>query len=90
MMNWGYGLNGMGWIGMLFGGLMMVLIWGGFIALAFFAVRALVRPGQTKAGQVSIVNTASGNRSLEILKERYAQGDITKEQFEDMQRDLAS
>ncbi len=30
------------------------------------------------------------NQPLEILKKRYARGEITKEQFEDMKKDLGS
>jgi putative membrane protein len=30
-----------------------------------------------------------GSRALEILKERYAMGEITREQYEEMRRDIA-
>jgi putative membrane protein len=30
----------------------------------------------------------TGNRVMEILKERYARGEITKEQYENMKKDL--
>jgi len=79
----GYGM-GLGWIGMLFGGLMMLVFWGGLIALAFFAGRALLRPGPDQGHTLP----PAGNRAVDILKERYARGEITKEQFEEMKRDL--
>jgi putative membrane protein len=79
----GYGL-GFGWMGMLFGGLMMLVFWGALIALIFFAGRALVRSG---ADQSRTPPPAEG-KALDILKERYARGEITKEQFEEMKRDL--
>ena len=82
MMWWG---QGFGWGWMLFGGLMMILFWGGLIALIVLAVRGLTGAGSSTATPTP-VNTS--NSALRILKERYARGEITKEEYEDMRRDL--
>jgi putative membrane protein len=81
----GYGFGGFGWIGMLFGGLMMLVVVGGLLVLGFVAVRTLAQPG---SGQQA---PSSGGRSqaLEVLQGRYARGEITKEQYETMRRDLS-
>ena len=72
---------------MWFGGLMMLLFWGGLIVLGYFLVRALIRAGQ---GGASSGNLApSGSRALEVLKERYARGEIAKEQYDQMRKDLS-
>lgn len=67
-----------GW-GMGFGGIFMILFWGlvivGIVALAKWLLSA---PG----------SGGSGKRPLEILKERYARGEITQEQYERMRREL--
>ena len=34
--------------------------------------------------------SSSGRRPLDILKERYARGEITRDQYEQMRRDLES
>lgn len=58
--------------GMLFG-LALLLALG---VLALWAVREMA---STKG---------EGSRAMEILKERYARGEITREQYEQMRRDL--
>jgi uncharacterized membrane protein len=35
-----------------------------------------------------VVSRPSGSWALEILRERYAKGEITREQYEQMRRDL--
>lgn len=80
----GYGWGGYGWLGMMFGGLMMLVFWGGLIVLGFLAIRALARSGSAQPGSPA----SGGNRALDILKERYARGEITKEQYEQMRQDL--
>ena len=76
--------------GALFGGLLMVLFWGALIALAFFAVRAILRSSQNRAGSQAITLSGPGpSRALEILQERYARGEITRAEYEELRRDLA-
>jgi putative membrane protein len=70
--SWGWG-PGFGWIFML---LFWALILLGIMALA----RWLFYSGGPRSG--------SGRSALDILKERYARGEITREQYELMRRDL--
>ncbi|HID51826.1 MAG TPA: SHOCT domain-containing protein [Anaerolineae bacterium] len=82
MMWWGQGFS---WGWMLFGGLMMILFWGGLIALIVLAVRGLTGVGSST---VTPAPASASNSALRILQERYARGEITKEEYEDMRRDL--
>jgi putative membrane protein len=84
-MYWG---PGFGWGGMMFGGLMMLLFWGGLIALAFFAFRAFSRSGSWQSRDSARTVAHGDDRALTILKERYAKGEIDKEQYERMRADL--
>lgn len=71
---WGAG-NMMGWYG---GGIVMIFFWVLLIALIVWAVR--------EAGGR---NAHHGSQVLNILKERYAKGEISKEEFESKKKDLA-
>ena len=82
-MMWPY-MSNFGWGGWLLGGLMMLLFWGGLIVLVVLAVRAFARTGNRSQNQV--VTTHSN--ALEIVKNRYAQGEISKEEFETIRHDL--
>ena len=53
----------------------MLLFW----ILVIYGIVMLVKRSPTSAGK---------NTALDILKERYAKGEITKEQFEGMKKDL--
>lgn len=79
MMGWGgYGGFGMGFFGWIF----MLLFWGLIIVGLVLLVRWLWdqgRPG-TSAG--------AGDAPLEILKRRYARGEVSKEEFDRMKKDL--
>jgi putative membrane protein len=79
MMGWGG--YGFGWWGVLmFIG--MLLFWGLIIGGIVWLVTSISRQGQP-AGV-----PGGANRALEILKERYARGEITREQYEQMRHDL--
>ena len=67
----------MGW-GMGFGWIFMLLFWG----LVFYGLYALIRNLAGGRG-------GGGEKTpLDILKERYARGEIDREEFERRKRDL--
>lgn len=76
MMGWwpyGYGMMG-GW-----GWLGMLIQLAVLVLLIYLLARALSRPASSEGR----------DRALEILRERYARGEIDKETFERMKRDLS-
>jgi len=77
MMGWGGG--GLGLSG---GGLLMLLFWGVLIVGAVVGVRWLWDQSRPAAGH------GREESSLEILKRRYARGEIGREEFELKKRDL--
>ena len=82
---WGHGF---GWEWTMFGGLMILLVWGGLIAVIIVAVRALIGPSsQLPRGQGRSSETALNN-PLNILKTRYARGEISKTEYEEMRDEL--
>ena len=92
MMGYGWGGPWGGWMGpgMMGGygfglGILMPLFWvlviGGVVLLAFRLLSA--GPAATTSG-----GPGAGNRALDILRERYAKGEISKEQFDQMRKDL--
>ena len=60
------------------GGIMMILFW---VIVIYFIVW-LVR--NNKTGEIN------SNKSLNILKERYAKGEIDKKEFEEKKKDLSN
>ena len=75
----GFGLGG----GMLFGGLLMIAFWVLIIGGAVWLVVTLARSNQGPTA-----TTTSGQTPLALLQARYAKGEITKEQFDQMRHDL--
>ena len=72
---------GSGWMG--FGGIWMLLFWVLVILGIIVLIRRIwVRPGESGA---DFQPTA-----LEILKGRYARGEIDREEYEQMRRDLSN
>ncbi len=66
------------------GMLAMVIFWVLVIGGAIWVVVALARGLR----QAPSLTAASGQSPLDLLNARYARGEITKEQFEQMKRDL--
>ncbi len=79
-------MGGFGFGGMMLGGLLMLAFWVLVIVGVVWLVVTLARGG----GQLSAGTSTPGQTSLDILKVRYAKGEITKEQYEQMKRDLGA
>jgi putative membrane protein len=62
-------------IGMM---LIMLLFWGAVIAAIVVAIRWLLRQGREPRS----------DSALEILRQRYARGDLTKDDFDRMKKEL--
>ena len=76
--NFGFGMmNG-------FGGIFMLLFWVVIIGLGVWLISSLVSRTNSQPPS-SLPPTES---ALDILKKRYARGEITKEQFDEIRRDL--
>jgi putative membrane protein len=75
------GFEGMGWGWIGLGAIHMVLFW----VLVILGIIALVR--LLGAG---VRDDAPRDNALDILKARYAKGEITREQFEQMKRDIGA
>ena len=67
-MMWGWGSGG--WISLVVMSLMMVVFWGGLVALTVWAIRSTVRRSEPSQGAES------------ILEERFARGEIDAEELE--------
>jgi putative membrane protein len=75
--------DGWGWW-MVFGGIWMLLFWIAIIWLVVWGVRSLMVHKESRTG------TPEKRDPLDIAKERYAKGEISKEQFEQIKKDLHS
>lgn len=76
--DWGWGMHpmwGVWGIGMM---LMMLVFWGAVIVGIVMAIRWLAGQGER----------SRSDRAVDILRERYARGEINKDEFEEKQRDL--
>ena len=67
--------TGMGWWIIVW----MVVFWGGLIALIVWGIKKLTERGDS---------TLKRN-PLDVAKERYAKGEISREEFEQMKKDLS-
>ncbi len=68
-----------GWWGMGFGWIVPLFI----IAMVVWMVTSRISRNRSDSG------APSRNSALEILKERYARGELSKEEFESMRKEIA-
>jgi len=64
----------------IFGMVMMAVFWIAIIALAVWGIKRFTQ-------KTTIVTNTSG--PLDIAKQRYARGEISKQEYEDIKRDLS-
>lgn len=81
---WGWHDSGWSWGHMIFGGAMMIAFWGGIIVLIVLMVRWLGGAGHSSADHRS-----RGKVPIDILKERFAKGEIDREEFEERKKLLS-
>jgi putative membrane protein len=86
----GWGMMGPGW-GMMGPGMMGGFGWGWlpllvivFWGLVIWGIVAAVRSTSSRRGS----DTSTTESALEVLKRRYAQGEIKKKEYEEKRRDL--
>jgi putative membrane protein len=73
-------MGGMGW----FGGIFMIVFWILILGALVFFIKWLIQ--STGSGRAI---GGSSNRAFEILKERYARGEIDNTEFETMKTNLS-
>lgn len=79
---WGWGMHPMGWMWGAWGiGMMLIMLafWGAVIVGLVLGIRWLVSQGKE----------SRSDSALEILRQRYARGEINKDEFEAKKRDLS-
>lgn len=77
-------MGGFSWVGWIVGFIIMLLFLGALVTLVYFLIRAISvnQSGDSQLGR--------GGDALEILKQRYVRGEISKAEYEEMRSDLAT
>jgi putative membrane protein len=84
---WGWGHVSPGWGGLGLGIFFNVLFGLSIAFVVLFLIRLFVRGGMRKWNEEEEIQ--EGKTALNILKERYAKGEINKKEFEAMKKDIA-
>ena len=71
----------MGWLWMVMAFLFMAAFWVGFALLIIYGIRALSRSGRSGSGREL--------SALDIARNRFARGELSKEEYEKLKRDLS-
>ena len=71
----------MGGFGMGFGFIGMIIFWVVLIAAVYLIIRSINNTPKNHKG--------NSQSSMEILKKRYASGEITKDEFERMKQEIS-
>lgn len=80
----GYWNGGLGWIGMVINLVILVAL---IIGVVFLTIWIVKRSGNNNSGQM--LNNAAQS-AVEIAKERYAKGEITREEYQKLLVDLGT
>ena len=80
MGRWMMGGWGMGWFGMIF----MIFFWGLIIVGLVSLIRWLIQ----NTGSKGHSGVSTGPKAMDILKERYAKSEISRDEFDSMKKDL--
>lgn len=75
----GFGFGSWGVIGMILNLLFTLLILGGIVLLVYWIIKQFA-PGST--------SPESKSKALEVLKERYAKGEISEKEYKRMKKEL--
>jgi len=79
MMNYLYEGNMFGWG--LGGGIMMIIVWAAIILFIVWVTREI-------GGNNHSEKTSGPKTAIDILRERYAKGEIDKKEFDEKKKDL--
>lgn len=83
-----YGNDGWGLEHSLFGGIFMIFFWVAFALLIVWVIRGGRHGRFGRHRGCCGGHDMGGNRAIDILKERYAKGEINKEEFDTKKKDL--
>ncbi|MGJ7459249.1 SHOCT domain-containing protein, partial [Halomonas sp. RA08-2] len=61
-----------------------------FVAMFYFCRRGASRPMCRKDSNGASSDSKNSETAIDVLKKRYAKGDITREEFEQVKKDLQS